>query len=240
MRFRLLQARVANDPVRWEERLAFANQLAVPTEAIICHDLLTGDGAIEPLIEGVDAVLVGGSGHFSVLDKDPWIGRFVDTLGGLAERQFPTFASCFGFQALVLALGGEVVHDEAHAEVGTYPITLTPDAALDPLFSSLPPVFAAQLGHKDRATVTPAGAVNLAASARCPVQAIRVGTNVYATQFHPELTGPNNRFRFQRYLDDYADVFGSDGARDMLARFVPSPEADRLLQGFCTTLLGGH
>ncbi|MCW2813639.1 MAG: glutamine amidotransferase [Nocardioides sp.] len=29
--------------------------------------------------------------------------------------------------------------------------------------------------------------VVLATSAACPVQAFRVGTNVYATQFHPEL-----------------------------------------------------
>jgi GMP synthase (glutamine-hydrolysing) len=30
--------------------------------------------------------------------------------------------------------------------------------------------------------------VNLASSSTCPVQAFRVGRNVYATQFHPEVT----------------------------------------------------
>jgi GMP synthase (glutamine-hydrolysing) len=33
----------------------------------------------------------------------------------------------------------------------------------------------------------PSNAVQLATSASCPVQAFRVGSNVYATQFHPEL-----------------------------------------------------
>ena len=33
----------------------------------------------------------------------------------------------------------------------------------------------------------PPGAVHLATSMACPVQAFRVGRHVYATQFHPEL-----------------------------------------------------
>ena len=47
--------------------------------------------------------------------------------------------------------------------------------------------FEAFVGHKEAIRDLPAHAVNLAFSPACPVQAFRIGRNVYATQFHPEL-----------------------------------------------------
>jgi GMP synthase (glutamine-hydrolysing) len=55
------------------------------------------------------------------------------------------------------------------------------------LFVDLPDVFDAYGGHKEAATSLPSDVTLLASSADCPVQAFRVGSNVYATQFHPEL-----------------------------------------------------
>jgi GMP synthase (glutamine-hydrolysing) len=231
-RFRLLQARHATDPVRSEEREAFARRLDVPLEHVVPFDLLGDRITYTEVTRGVDAVLVGGSGKFSVLDDEPWLPPFFDVLGSLAGAQFPTFASCFGFQGLVIALGGEVDHDEPNAEVGTYTLNPTDHAGEDPVFGHLPESFAAQLGHKDRAVVWPDEAIHLASSERCPYQALRVGTRVYATQFHPELTADDNRFRFERYLDDYMAVFGADRAQKMLEEFTPSPHSDALLRRF--------
>jgi len=42
--------------------------------------------------------------------------------------------------------------------------------------------------HKESAADTPPGAVLLATNEVCPVQAYRVGTHLYAAQFHPEPT----------------------------------------------------
>jgi len=231
-KFRLLQARHADDPVREEERAAFATQLDVPVYSIVPHDLLTAPNELGVVTDGVDAVLVGGSGKFSVLDEAPWLSSFFDTLGALADAQFPTFASCFGFQGMVLALGGTVEHDEPNAEVGTYTLFTTEQASQDPVFGGLPARFDAQLGHKDRAVIFPDSAVLLAHSKRCPYQAMRVGEQVYATQFHPELSYLGNRLRFERYLDDYSQVFGSERAARMLEEFTPSPHADTLLLSF--------
>ncbi len=230
--FRLLQARHLGDPVQHEERAAFAARLDVPLENVLPFDLLLGEMSFDQVTDGVDAVLVGGSGKFSVLDAEPWLPPFFDVLGALTAAQFPTFASCFGFQGLVIALGGEVAHDEPNAEVGTYTLFPTEDAADDPVFGGLPASFDAQLGHKDRAVVWPEQAVLLAYSERCPYQACRVGTTVYATQFHPELTADDNRFRFERYLDDYREVFGAERAKKMLEEFTPSPHSDALLKRF--------
>jgi len=237
MRFRLLQARTALDPVREEERTSFASRLGVPLANVETFDLLRGTTQFDSVTDGVDAVLVGGSGQFSIYYDLPWLRSFIDTLGELADRQFPTFASCFGFQGMVLALGGEVRSDEPSAEVGTYNIQLLPTSRTDPLFQDLPPTFDAQLGHKDRAMGMPSGAVCLARSERCPFQAMRVGTGlVYATQFHPELTGRENLARFNRYLDLYKDALGDARVAEMQDGFGPSPHSESLLSRFAALL----
>lgn len=233
MRFRLLQARLRDDPVREEERLAFAIRLDVSSDQVEAFDVLSGRASHDRIIDGVDAILVGGSGAFSVLDDVPWMASFVDTLGGLADSGFPTFASCFGFQGMVVALGGEVVHDEERSEVGSFELRRTAEAGSDPLFAALPHRFVAQLGHKDRASRLPSSLINLAESDRCPFQAFRVeGKPVYATQFHPELTREDNLLRMERYFDMYAEAFGAGETRRMMDAFLPSPESNALLRQF--------
>lgn len=238
-RYRLLQARLPGDPVRLEERRAFAARLGVRTSALSVHDLLEDPLDVEAVTDGVDAILIGGSGAFSVTSNPPWLHGFFDLLGDLVERGTPTFASCFGFQALVVALGGDVRMDEQGAEVGTFEVTLAPEAAADPLFSILPHRFAAQQGHKDRAFRLPSGVVNLARSERSPYQALRItGRPVWATQFHPELTADDNRTRFERYFAMYSHAFGPREAQRMLDAFRPSPEANSLLRSFHVYVAG--
>ena len=235
--FRLLQARDADDPVIVEEHQSFASRLGIPVEQILRHDCLNEKTSADRVTQGVDAVLVGGSGRYSVYDDEPWLDDFKRTLADLANQQFPTFASCFGFQAIVVALGGDVGLDSEGAEVGTFTLTLTDAGKSDRLFGHLPPVFKVQEGHKDRAMNLPDSVVNLAQSDRCPYQAIRIGDGpVYATQFHPELTGTENRARFQRYLDFYAKTFGDVRAQEMLDGFNDSPLTEDLLARFAALL----
>jgi GMP synthase (glutamine-hydrolysing) len=240
VKFTLLQARTADDPVRGEERACFAEQLEVPIHDIRTYDLLRGETTLESVVEGSDVVLVGGSGAFSVYDDEPWLPSMVGTLRGLAASGFPTFASCFGFQGLVVALGGEVARDEHGSEIGSHALRPVDAAGGDPVFGALPSEFVAQQGHKDRAIRMPDGVTNLAASERCPYQALRVdGTAVYATQFHPELDHIANRARFERYYDMYKHVFGEQRAREMKDEFVPSPHANSLLVKYVGALHRG-
>jgi GMP synthase (glutamine-hydrolysing) len=235
--FRLLQARNTDDPVVVEERHAFADRIGVPVEQIIRHDCINSPTNVDIVTEGVDAVLVGGSGQYSIYDPEPWLDDFKSTLAELANRQFPTFASCFGFQGFIVALGGEVAQDAEGAEVGTFTLQLTSAAKADPLFRHLPNSFEAQEGHKDRAFTLPDSVVNLVESERCPYQAIRIGDGlVYASQFHPELTGTENRARFKRYLNTYAKVFGHNEATEMLEGFGDSPHTEDLLARFARLL----
>lgn len=240
MKLLLLQARNPGDAAGPHEVLAFREVLEVGEDAIRTWDLLSGPPPAG-LIEEMDCVLVGGSGEYGVGDAgaQPWLAQFIDLMGELAAGGFPTFASCFGFQALVLAGGGEVVTDKNRAEVGTFELFVTPEGEQDALFGALAPRFLAQLGHKDHATRLPAGMVHLAGSARSPYQALRVeGRPIWATQFHPELSMTRNRERFMRYLEAYSDPDMVDSPETVLANYRESHGATALLPRFLGEVLG--
>lgn len=231
-RYVLIQARLATEPIGPEEHASFAAIMGVPVGDIECVSALVDPLDPNAIMDRYDAVLVGGSGKFSVTDSDPWLRNFFDLLGAVADRDFPTFASCFGFQGLCVALGAPVRTDTERAEVGTYWLQPTEHAAEDPVFGDLPAPFPAQLGHKDRAFQLPSDATWLASSERCPYQAMRLGTRVYATQFHPELDAASNRRRFLQYWNEYAHAFGEEGAKRILDGFQASPHASALLRRF--------
>ena len=230
----LLQARLATDPVLPEERESFAEAALVPVTEIDSWNLVERGAPDLDTATRYDGLLVGGSGDFLVSERDmPYMEETFRFLGEVVEKDIPMFASCFGFQCLVEALGGKVVYDPDNAEVGTCDVTLTDAGRSDPLFGELPPVFAAQLGRKDRAERLPEGVVNLATSSACSSQALRLpGKRIWASQFHPELTETTNRGRFYRYLQNYQNVMAPGALRDIAAGFRPSPEPGRLLADF--------
>jgi GMP synthase (glutamine-hydrolysing) len=99
---------------------------------------------------------------------------------------FPFLGACYGIGTLGSHQGAVV--DRRYAEpIGAVPVTLTREGRRDPLLRGLPATFDAFVGHKEAISVLPRHAVLLAGSPACPVQAFRIGSHVYATQFHPEL-----------------------------------------------------
>ena len=163
----------------------------------------------------------------------PGYHRVLELLADVVSIGHPTFASCFGFQLLVTALGGRIRYDPATMEVGTYTLTLSEAGRSDELFGYLPDRFSAQLGHKDKAEIPPPDATNLASSDSARYQALRVpGKPIWATQFHPELTGQENLERFHRYLDGYAAQLSPVEMQQALDRFSDSPETAELIPRF--------
>jgi len=123
----------------------------------------------------------------------PLIGRLVD-------HDFPFLGCCYGVGTLGSVIGATV--DRTYPEpVGALTMTLTEQGRKDPLFADLPDVFDAYGGHKEGASGLPSGMASLAYSADCPIQAFRVGDNVYATQFHPELDADGICTRIDVYKD---------------------------------------
>src|SRR3981189_997472 len=121
-------------------------------------------------------------------------------IGRIADRDFPFLGCCYGVGTLGSVVGATV--DRTWSEpVGARTIILTERGRRDPLFADLPDVFDAYGGHKEGASALPSDLVCLAYSADCPVQAFRVGDNVYATQFHPELDADGICTRIDVYKD---------------------------------------
>ena len=229
-RFLLLQAREPGDGSARHEVESFVRSLGVSADAVVPWDLLSG--APDPAtLEDVDILLVGGSGAFSVLDSHPWLFEFLGFLEQtVVGERFPTFASCFGFQALVVAGGGEVIRDVDNAELGTFDIHLTPAGDADALVGPYSPGFKGQLGHKDRAARLPAGCTHLAYSDRVPYQAFRIdGAPIFATQFHPELDRDGNAFRCRAYASIYSTTGVADEMERVIAGLQDSPEASALM-----------
>lgn len=235
----LLQARYADDPVRVEERQSFADKTGLDAERIVPHDLLASSPDITKA-RRFDAVMVGGSGDFSISNGDlPYLEEHLEFMRELVDLGHPLFASCFGFHLLVEALGGEIVHDPENTEVGTYDLELTEAGRRDPLFGVLPPKFAAQMGRKDRARRLPEGLPNLACSRVNPHQAFCIPDKpMWATQFHPELDATTNLGRFKRYLKGYSKHMSPEEREERLSCFHDSPETERLLPRFLRLVFG--
>lgn len=176
-------------------------------------------GPLGPInLEDLSGVILGG-GPFNASDVaksavqirvEAEISALLDQI---VSRDFPFFGACYGIGTLGLHQGALV--DATYAErVGPTMITLTREGRDDRLFQGLPDEFEAFLGHKEAIRKLPAHAVNLASSPACPVQAFRVGSNVYATQFHPELDVAGMEVRIDVYKDaGYFDPNEADALR---------------------------
>jgi GMP synthase (glutamine-hydrolysing) len=163
-----------------------------------------------------------GGGPFNYTDPDEKksdVQRRVEAdlsrlLDGVVRADFPFLGACYGIGALGRHQGG--VLGRRYAEpVGTVRVTLTPPGRRDPLLRELPASFDAFTGHKEAISRLPGHAVLLATSAACPVQAFRIGSNVYATQFHPELDAPGLCTRIDVYK--HAGYFEPEKADELKA-----------------------
>jgi GMP synthase (glutamine-hydrolysing) len=127
--------------------------------------------------------------------------------------------------------GGTV--DRSYSEpISRVPVSLTAEGRDDPLLADLSATFEAFVGHKEAIRELPAHAVRLASSPACPVQAFRVGRNVYATQFHPELDIDGLCTRIEVYK--HAGYFEPHLAESVkaMARQGRVVEPPRILQRF--------
>jgi GMP synthase (glutamine-hydrolysing) len=134
------------------------------------------------------------------------------------DRDFPFLGACYGI-AIVGRHEGAVIDRTYPEPVGATMLRLTDAGRGDPLFGILPDDFEAFLGHKEAILKLPEHAVHLASSLSCPVQAFRVGSNVYATQFHPELDVPGIQNRIEVYKHyGYFAADEAQGLKDAAAR----------------------
>jgi GMP synthase (glutamine-hydrolysing) len=209
----------------------FARAFECGERRIEIFDLLSGAPG-RAALDRADIVLLGGSGDYSVARGGSWLAGALGAMVTLHEEGKPTFASCWGFQAMARALGGEVVTDRTRAEVGAVWVRLTEQAKGDPVFGHLDDPFQVLIGHEDIVTELPRGATLLASSDRVENQAFRFeGKPIYCTQFHPELRRTDIVGRLTAY-PSYLPLTGASSIEEF-ARMVPeTPHAEAILQRF--------
>jgi GMP synthase-like glutamine amidotransferase len=157
-------------------------------DGVAVHTVELDAGEAIPPLDDFDALWVMG-GPMDVWDEPalPWLR---DEKAAIREavltRSMPYLGLCLGHQLLAEACGGEVGL-MAEPEVGVFDIELTAAAASDALFANVAagPCFQ---WHSAGVTQLPPGAVSLATSPRCPVQALRVGRHAWGLQYHVEIS----------------------------------------------------
>jgi len=232
----LLQVRHL-EQVRREEHQSFARYSGLRPDQVDVLNVFDRPLFGPEALDGYDALFVGGASEASVLEPErfPFLQESQDLLRHCAESGFPVFASCFGFQLAVLALGGTITSDERYFELGTLPVLLTPAAKDDPLLRDTPNGFRAVIGHNQQALEAPPGC-ELLAETDLTTQGFRVdGRPFWAFQFHPELNRATLKERLGLYRDHYLE--SDEEFQKLLGSIVETPEANALLAKFVDRVL---
>lgn len=190
-------------------------------------------------LRAYSGVIVGG-GPGCVSDppeiKTPVEARIEEQILSLmpriVETGTPFLGCCYGIGILGAHLGAPVSKDYHGEAIGPITCTRRPESADDPLLDGVPQQFTALVGHKEALDALPHGATHLLEGDRCPIQMLRYGDRIYATQFHPEADGASFALRIRVYRAK--GYFHPDEADNLTARCadVQTAMSGRILANF--------
>lgn len=218
----LIQIRNDGDPMALHEHDCVRRRIGGRRVEVVTRNALL-EPASPSWLDGVDVMLIGGSGDYSVHHEEsrPWVTPMRHLLESALTRDVPGFAICFGHQLLGMHLGAPVKTCTVRTEIGTVSVRLTEEGRRCQVFGGLDPDFRVQTGHSDHVAEIPPGVEVLASNEVCDAQAFRVrGSHFYSTQFHPDLSASEARYRYMAYRD----AFGMVSAAAMAAaeRYDPT------------------
>ncbi|NCJ07597.1 type 1 glutamine amidotransferase [Synechococcales cyanobacterium C] len=238
---RILYLQIRNDQVtRAEELQEFVRFSQLDLSQFMILNVFDSPCFAPQCVDAFDALFVGGSSDASVLQpqKYPFVEDAKRLLAYCVQQGVPVFASCFGFQLVVEALGGQVILDRDRMEMGVYPMHLNPQASEDLLLHDTPSSFMAVSGHQERALTLPQQTIALAYSQRCPYHALKVmGKPFYGFQFHPEVDCHDLVARITRYQERYLD--SPEHLQRIVDSLVETPHANQLIAKFVDRILLG-
>jgi GMP synthase-like glutamine amidotransferase len=130
-----------------------------------------------------DGLLICGSPS-SVHDEDDWIRELMRLIRQAYAAGMPLAGACFGQQAIAKALGGTVGPNPGPFVLGTAETeVVVPARWMDPVER-----FRLAAAHGEQVTALPPGAEMVGVTPGCPAACYRIGGQVFATQYHPEMT----------------------------------------------------
>ncbi len=188
-----------------------------------------GKGEALPEPDGFDAAVVYGGAESANDDTTlPHIKAELDWIGAWLKTGKPFLGLCLGGQLVARVLGAEVrLHREGLHEIGYTPIAPSDEAA--GFVDGLSHVYH---WHKEGFDL-PAGAELLARGPVFPNQAFRYGDNVYALQFHPEVSVPVMR----RWMTEAAHMLESPGAHPPERQLADAAQFDAPLEAWLNDFL---
>jgi GMP synthase (glutamine-hydrolysing) len=235
IRILLIQIR-ENEDVKKEELESFTKYATLNKNQFTTLDVFK-DPNFSVDLNKFDAVIFGGASEASVLEpeKYPFVESIKRLMNECLEKCTPVFASCFGFQVSVLAFGGEIMRDRENFEMGTYPITLTKQARIDPIFKEVPDQFQAVSVHQEKAVTLPSNCELLGHTAEC-CHAFKVkNKSFWAFQFHPELDKDCLTQRLNIYKEKYTE--DKDHFQEIIDSVKETPYSNKLVQYFIENVL---
>ena len=234
----ILLLQIREDPtVIIEEHASFAHYSGLDKSQISIHNVFDSPQFTSAILEGFDALFIGGASEASVLEKEKY--HFLEPGKQLikyaVENSIPTFASCFGFQMAVLAFGGNIIRDREDFEMGTCKMFLSAQAEEDVLFRNIKKEFSAVTVHQEKALELPSNCQLLVLNEHC-CQAFKVFDKPFwAFQFHPELDKATLTQRLNIYKDKYTENI--DHFQNVIDSLVETPESNQLLKNFVQYVL---
>ena len=130
-----------------------------------------------------DAVILTGSPAY-VDDDFGWIARTLDDIRKIETARIPMVGLCFGHQAIIAALGGEV----AKRDFWIFGATGFTVADHRSWMQPAQPEMRLYAANKAQAVVLPEGMELIGSGANCPIAVTCKGDHVFTTQFHPEMS----------------------------------------------------
>lgn len=199
--FLLLSTR-PEDEAAAEELVSFTAAMQVEEGAVEQRRVESGPlGDVD--LDAYSGVLLGGS-PFNNTDavKSQTQLRVEREIGTLVreiiDRDFPLMGACYGIGTVGTLIGATLGDDYAEP-ASLVQVDVNDAGAQDPLLDGIPSSFDTIVGHKEAVSSVPSSATVLVSGTACPIQMFKVKRNVYATQFHPELTAEGLEFRLRLY-----------------------------------------
>jgi len=119
-------------------------------------------------------------------------------LSYIYESHLPVMGICYGMQAIVYQLGGEVASGLKH-EYGHAILHISSEDC--PLFAGLPPSLPVWMSHGDQIMEMPPGFKSLAYTENSPFAVIGNDSGIFGLQFHPEVVHtPQGKAIFQNFV----------------------------------------
>ncbi|MBN1960039.1 MAG: gamma-glutamyl-gamma-aminobutyrate hydrolase family protein [Deltaproteobacteria bacterium] len=166
--------------------------LGIITEALLGQEhqwqyvrLFAGE-SIPNTLNANGLIVLGGPMGVYDTSKYPFLNNEIRLISQSLNENKPILGVCLGSQLIAAVLGARVYKNKVK-EIGWYPIQIAADMSTDPLFGTIKQNFFAFHWHGDTFDL-PSGAVSIGSSSVTMNQGFRFNSNIYALQFHLEVT----------------------------------------------------